>query len=202
MLDLQQAWKKLEAQGLQSTSPITRLNPNRSKHPVERLKRAYWISAGFSITFLLIFIGLFFWFHEAIIRLGLATVIATYIFFTVVNVRMYKLVNMPLAFDQSVKDMLVHTHNFITKNIRFQEQVALVLYPFCAAAGMLMGLTVGGETATALVQKTSVQISLLIVPLILTPLAWWLARWMYQQSYGKCLHDLHVLIQEMEQEEA
>ncbi len=196
-MDLQEVWKRMESEKL--ARPVLGSVEVRktSKHPVAKLKRAYLISTGFALVFLIGFIVLTFTFHQPIVKGSLLLVIVGYVFFLVVNLSMYRKINVQLPVDQSLRAALTHTHTFISENIRFQERVALFIYPVAATAGFLMGLASGGNVE-ALMQKKVVLIILLFTIAILTPIAFYLARWLYKVSYGSCLTELKRLIEEID----
>ncbi len=196
-MDLQEVWKRMESEKL--TRPVLGAVEVRKKsnHPVAKLKRAYLISTGFSLVFLLGFIALFFSFDAPIIKGSLSLVILGYVFFLTVNLTMYRRINEKLPVDQSLRTVLAHTHAFISENIRFQERVALFIYPVAATAGFVVGLAAGGDV-NVLFEKKSVIVVLLVVIAVLTPLAFYLARWMYKVSYGSCLTEIRHLIDELD----
>lgn len=197
MMDLREIWKRVEAEKL--SQPVAGAVEVRktSKHPVAKLKRAYLISTTFALVFLLGFIVLFFTYREPLVKGSLVLVIAGYIFFFVVNFSMYQKIHVALPVDQSLRKALAHTYDFIAANIRFQERVALFLYPIAAASGFLMGGASGGNL-DAMLQKKIVLIILLVTVAILTPIGFYLARWMYKVSYGKCLIEIKGLINELD----
>lgn len=197
MMDLREVWKRVEAEKL--SQPVAGAVEVRktSKHPVAKLKRAYLISTAFALVFLIGFIVLFFKYDEPLVKGSLVLVIVGYIFFFVVNFSMYRKINVALPVDQSLRKALSHTHDFITDNIRFQERVGLYLYPIAAASGFLMGGASGGDL-DGMLQKKVVLIILLVTVAILTPIGFYLARWMYKVSYGKCLIEIKGLINELD----
>ena len=93
---------------------------------------------------------------------------AGYIFFFVTNYSMYSRIKTNFPFDQSLRAVLIHSYDYISANIRFQERVALYIYPIAAASGFLMGGASGGDLEVML-QKKSVLLILLITVIILTP---------------------------------
>lgn len=197
MMDLREVWKRVEAEKL--SQPVAGAVEVRktSRHPVARLKRAYLISTAFAMVCLIGFIVLFFKYDEGLIKGSLVLVIAGYIFFFVVNFSTYRKIIVELPVDQSLRKALAHTHDFIADNIRFQERVALYLYPIATTSGFLMGGASGGDL-DGMLQKKVVIIALLVSVAILTPIGFYLARWMYKVSYGKCLIELKGLINELD----
>ncbi len=197
-MDLREAWKALETDKLQK--PVLGAIDVRktSKHPIQKLKYLYKISIGFAIVFLAGFIILLFVFQEPLVKGCLVLVILSYVFFLMTNVSMYKKIKVELPMDQSLKAILTHTHDFISSNIRFQERVALFLYPIAGTAGFFMGGSVGSGDLERMLQEKVVIIILIVVLIILTPLCYFLAKWMYKISYGKSLAELKALIIELE----
>ena len=197
-MDLQQVWKKLEKDKLGKPVLGAVEIRKKSKHPVQKLKNAYLYTTSFSLAFLIGFIVLFFTFPEPIVKAGLALVIVGYIFFFVVNFNMYRKVNVVQPVDQNLKNAMQHTYDFITANIRFQEYAALFIYPIAASSGFLMGGAVGSGDIDGMLQKKFVIVSLIVTAIVLTPIAFYLTRWLYKVSYGKCLKELKERIDELE----
>jgi hypothetical protein len=200
-MELGELWKKLDSDKLSKPVLGAVHIQKKSKHPVEKLKNAYLITTGFSVVTLIAFIVLFFLFDEWIVKVGLVFMIFSYVFFFATNFSMYRKVNIALPIDQSLKTALLHTYNFITENIRFQERVALFIYPFATASGFLMGGSEGSGNVMKMLEKKEVLIALVVSCVVLTPLAFYLTRWMYKVSYGKCLTELKARIEELENPE-
>ncbi len=197
-MDLLETWQKLEREKL--SKPVEGAVEIRktSRHPVEQLKAAYMRTTLFSVFFLAGFIVLFFLFEEPLVKVGIGFVVGVYVFFFVVNFGMYRRVGMDFPVDRNLKDALNHTYSYITENIRFQERAALFLYPIGGAAGFMMGGSVGSGDINSMMMKPSVLILLVVVLVVMTPLCFYLTRWMYKVSYGKCLSDLKTLIEDLE----
>jgi hypothetical protein len=197
-MELRELWKKLESDKLSKPVLGAVHIQKKSKHPVQKLKNAYLWTTGFSIAFLIAFIVLFLLFDEWIVKVGLIFMITSYIFFFATNFSMYRKVNVVLPIDQSLKKVLEHTYQFITQNIRFQERVGLFIYPFAAASGFLMGGSAGSGNVGKMLEAKEVVIIMLVTSVVLTPMGFYLTRWMYNVSYGKCLKELKERIDELE----
>ncbi len=200
-MDLLEVWKKLETEKLKQPVKGSVIPPKRSKHPVQKLKSAYLQTTGFAAVFLLMFIYLFFQFDEPLVKGGLVLVILSYIFFFIINYSMYRKVNIELPVDKNLKTALQHTYHFITDNIKFQERVALFIYPIAATSGFLMGGALGSKNINSMMQEKAVIILLIVTLIILTPLCFYITRWLYKVSYGKCLRELKEKIDELERSE-
>jgi hypothetical protein len=197
-MDLGEAWKKLESDKLSKPILGAVLIQKKSKHPVQKLKNAYLISTGFSMVFLIAFVILFFLFDESIVKVGLVFMMISYVFFFTINFSVYQKVNVVLPIDESLKTVLTHTYDFIKENIRFQERAALFIYPFAAASGFLMGGSVGSGNVEKMLEAKEAIVILIVTSLILTPIGFYLTRWLYKNYYGKCLTELKERINELE----
>jgi hypothetical protein len=197
-MELGELWKKLDSDKLSKPVLGSVHIQKKSKHPVEKLKNAYLWTTGFSLAFLIGFVVLFFLFDETVVKAGLLFMIVSYTLAVAINFLVYRKVKAVLPIDRSLKEVLSRTHDFITKNIRLQERVALFVYPFAATSGFLMGASMGSGNLMELLESKKVIITLVITSIVLTPFSFYLARWMYKASYGKCLIELKALIDELE----
>jgi len=200
-MELKEVWKKLERDKLEK--PVRGAVPvhKKSRHPVQKLKNAYLGTTAFAIISLAGFIYLLLTFQHPLVRGSLFLVILGYIFFLVTNLTMFAKIKVVLPVDQSLKAALVYTHDFIASNIRFQERVALFIYPVAGTAGFILGGDVGGGNLEKMLTNPVILIILAGVLVIMTPLCFYLTRWMYKVSYGKCLTELKGMIEELERPE-
>jgi cation transporter-like permease len=114
---------------------------------------------------------------------------------------MYKKINVALPVNKSLKEALTHTHDFITSNIQFQERVALFIYPIAGASGFFLGGAAGSGDLETMMRKTAVIVLFFVTLAVITPISYYLTKWMYKVSYGKCLTELKILIDELEKPE-
>jgi hypothetical protein len=70
-----------------------------------------------------------------------------------------------------------------------------------AASGFLMGGSAGSGNVEKMLEVKEVILIMIITSIVLTPIGFYLTRWMYKVSYGKCLIELKALIDEMERPE-
>jgi hypothetical protein len=199
-MDLQEVWRKLEKDKLSQPVLGAATATKKSKHPVQKLKNAYLMTTAFSVICLIFFVYLLTTSHERLVKGSLILVILAYVFFFVVNFSMFRKIKVAFPVDQSLKIVLQHSYRFIVSNIQFQERVSLFIYPIAGAAGFFIG---GAESADleSLMRKPVVVVSFFLTLIILTPLCYYLTKWMYKVSYGKCLIELKSLIDELEKPE-
>jgi hypothetical protein len=199
-MDLKETWKKLELEKLQK--PVTGAVEVRktSRHPVQKLIIGFQVALGFVICFGGIFLYLMIVMPQPIVKFFMMLMIIAYIFYFIVNYRVLKKIRNSNRMDLSLLSTLKQVHDNVQSSLAFQRKSSLLIYPFAAAAGFILGLSTHDE-ALVLLQKKEILISLLVAVIILTPLSYYLAVWMERLSYGKYLKQLHELIVQFEQEE-
>lgn len=199
-MELYEVWKKLEAEQLLKPidwKEIKKPEDFHSRHPALKLQHSLKISMGFAISFILLFALLIPFFSPWEIKFLLSLVVAGYGFFLWINYRTYKQVTGMLghALTHSVKDALQQIHTVVYRSIRFQEKSSVLFYPLSIVAGFLVGLFLGApEKFKQSLQEWNTLMLLVITILILTPLTYYAARWLYRHSYDKYLNELQALI--------
>jgi len=204
-MNLQESWNKLDREKLGSPgNPLLPSFKKHSRHPIQKLIRAFQITLGFTILFGLFFIVLLFVFDPWIIRLFLGLLILAYVFFFFYNLKTYKKLQVEWAnpFDHPLKEAFYKIHHIAHSSIRFQEKAALYMYPISITGGYLMGLFTGNSTQF---EKNLTNLHVLLIlgvcMIIFTPVCYYLAKWMYKVSYDKYLEQLQSLLKEMQPEE-
>lgn len=92
-------------------------------------------------------------------------------------------------------------HKALRRWVRVGQRVGLFVYPFSAAGGFVLGGLAGsGGSVAELMAKPGMAWALLISLVILTPLCWWVARWMYRVTFGAQEEALRQRIAELEGE--
>jgi hypothetical protein len=203
-MNLQETWNKLNKEKLNVPgNPLLPAFKKHSRHPVQKLIRAFQMTLGFSVAFGLFFIALLFVFEPLIIRFFLGLLILAYFLAFVYNFKTYKKLQVQWdnLFDTSLKEAFHKIHHIAHSSIRFQEKVALYLYPISITGGFLMGLFTGNNTQFERnVTNLHVLIILGVCMIIFTPVCYYLAKWMYKVSYDKYLQQLTSLVEGMDQE--
>jgi hypothetical protein len=198
-MELVEVWKKLESQKLNKPVPGSIVIAKKSRHPIEKIKVGYRVAAIFSAIALLAFALLLFFFDEPVVRLGLAIMMVYYAALIIINYRMIRKISTSIFFDETLRETLALTYQTIQRNIRFQQQLALFVYPWAAIAGYALGASVSeGEVLEFLRGRIP---SMVILAAVLTPLAWYITRWASRISYGACLKQIKDLMDEMERPE-
>lgn len=195
-MELSEAWKKLEKERLEK--PIAEVErATASRHPIAKLKRNYLIKTSFAAFFLLGFVVCLFLFEGWIIRGLLAIVIASYVGFLVSSLSVYKKLTADLPVDRSLIDMLTQTKDMIETNLRFEQRMGLMVYPFAAAVGFLMGFNASGRAVAEVFSRNTLLVIFALTIIVITPIGYLVARWATKRSYGKALEEIGRLIEEL-----
>lgn len=197
-MDIKQIWEKLEKEKLESSQTDTLLKwPKKSKHPVNKLRQSFLIALLMTVFFLGLFSYLFAANNQLLLRIFIGLVIAAYLFFFVINYRIYREVSQPIDFSDSLLITLKNIYQNIDRMLRFQRKSALFIYPIAASTGFLLGFSESKDPLLVF-QNPKLLLSMIGISLILTPLCYWLAIWMEKISYGKYIVQLKDLIDSME----
>ncbi len=197
-MELQQLWKKLEQDKLEVVKATTLAEwPPKSKHPVRKLEQAFLAALLFVVFFEGAFIYLFLQFTHPLVRAFLLLVILCYVFFFVVNYKVYKEIRQKLDFSDNLYQTLTHIYHKVDTSLRFQRRAAIFIYPIAASAGFLMGFATEKDP-TQVIEEPKLLLAMVAASAILTPLGYWLARVMEKYSYGKYCTQLKELIKQME----
>jgi hypothetical protein len=197
-MDIKQIWEKLEKEKLESSQTDTLLKwPKKSKHPVNKLRQSFLIALLMTVFFLGLFSYLFAANNLLLLRIFIGLVIAAYLFFFVINYRIYREVSQPIDFSDSLLITLKNIYQNIDRMLRFQRKSALFIYPIAASTGFLLGFSESKDPLLVF-QNPKLLLSMIGISLILTPLCYWLAIWMEKISYGKYIVQLKDLIDSME----
>ncbi len=199
-MDLKEAWKKLEREKLNLPVLGAAQVRKSSKHPVQKLIYLFKVTLGFSIFFGLFFGYLLIRMDQPIVKVFLVIMIITYLFFFVLNYQILRNIQQSFRLDLNLKSTLKQVFDNTMSTLAFQRKASIILYPFAATAGFLIGLAEERDAAT-LMQKWQVILTLAITIIILTPSCYLLARWMEKVTYGKYLNQLRELIQQFEKDE-
>ena len=199
-MDLQEAWKNLDKSKFKAPLPDEHelLVRKQSHHPVKKLIQYFQLGLAFAIIFEVGFIYLTIVLPQPIVKIFLFIVVLLYVFFFVINYRILQNIQRLYRLDSDIKSTLKNIYESTTSMLAFQHKCALFIYPICGTAGFLMGLSIEKDAFT-LIQKPFVIISLIVTLAIITPLAYWLARWMEKVSYRKYLNQLRDIIHQLEE---
>lgn len=107
----------------------------------------------------------------------------------------YKLLGKQIELDMNLLHASRLFRDRIKKVLHYEELVGLILYPFSVTAGFMIGLTLEDDRY---MDRPLDWIVLVIVILVVTPGAHWLAKWMNRKAFGKYIERLENNIGQLE----
>lgn len=198
-MELQEIWKKLETEKLEVVRATSLVEwPPKSKHPVRKLFNAFLGALLFVVFFEGIFVYLFVKSDHPLVQLFLALVIIAYVFFFVVNYKVFRSIQNGIDLSGNINETLRSIYNSVTSGLAFQRKASLIIYPIAASAGFLLGFSTQKDPSRV-IQEWYLLAIMIGVSIALTPLSYWLARWMEKISYQKYCDQLKALIDQTDQ---
>jgi hypothetical protein len=169
-----------------------------SKLPLQKLKKNLLIGLILAILITAIYVVLIYFI--SIWQVQLALVIAI-LFNSWVGFDTWKLyinIKVNVSTTNSLKDELQKNYSGFQKWWRIQERLGLFVYPIAATGGFILGGVEGsGKAVEAFLYNPKMLIVLGVTLLILVPVCYYGARWMFNFAYGKHLKKLKQLIDEL-----
>ncbi len=112
--------------------------------------------------------------------------------------KLYTNINVNVSSTNSLKDELQKNYLGFQKWWHIQERLGLFVYPIAATGGFILGGVEGsGKSVEAFLYNPKMLLVLGVTLLILVPLCYYGARWMFNYAYGKHLKKLKKLIDEL-----
>ena len=176
--------------------PAIKLTEYASTHPLHTIRRKIFVKWIFAVVFTVPYIVLTAWTPYWWLKLLLATVGLFYLFGDIYLYRVWRQLPKHLPANQPLLPFLVEYRHLLKKVIRVEEVAGLIVYPFSAAAGFIIGMSYHIDAEEILVAK-DLQIALLITVIILTPLSHVGARWLNRKAFGDEMKRLDSLIENL-----
>lgn len=191
-MSLEQQWKQLDEQGdeeLRSLLQPQKLQRLQSRNPLQKIKSLIVAGLFFSVAITALYGYLLVAYPYWPITVSLAVGIGFNVWVSVTSWQLYRQIN-PFV-QEAVLQEMQHYYNSVMIWYRLQERVALFVYPVALAGGFLLGGMEGsGKSIEEIMSKPMMWVALGITIIILVPLCWWLARWMFRKSFGRYLKQL------------
>ena len=199
-MDIENIWK----QGSSSDNELNKLlntgsfNKLHSNFPLKKLKQnliigiiwALLITLGYIVVFLLISI----W--QVHIALGVLILFNTLIMLD--SWRLYKRTPSTISPSNSLKEELTLHYNSFQQWWSVQEKVSLFVFPIAVSGGFILGGSLGSGKPVEEFLYNGKMIGILgVTILIMVPLCYLGARWMFNYAYGKHLMNLRSTIDEL-----
>lgn len=169
-----------------------------SKLPLKKLKRNLLIGIFYAALITLFYIILFFFVHLWQVHVAISVGILFNIWLMINTWKLYRNTNEKITPANSLKQELQKNYNCFQYWWKLQEKAGLFVYPIAATGGFILGGVAGsGKSVEAFLYNPMMITILCITLLVLVPICYYGARWMFNHAYGKHLKKLKTLIDEL-----
>jgi hypothetical protein len=174
------------------------LSNYHSKLPLKKLKNNLLKGMIWATVITAGYIALFFFIAIWQVYIALFTLIISNTSIMILSWKLYKSINETISPSNSLKEELQRNYNGFQKWWSIQQRLGLFVYPVGAAGGFILGGVLGpGKPVEAFLYNPKTLSILGITILILVPLCYYGAKWMFNYAYGKHLKKLKLLIDEL-----
>lgn len=186
---------------LSSLLQTQRLSKLSSHSPLQKIKQNLLRNMIWCILVCLLYVVIIFYFLIWQVQVAIAVVLFFSLWALYTAYIQYKELNTAISSSSSVLVELKRHYGSITNWMNTQQRVALFIYPVSAAGGFMLGGVLGsGKPVEAFMNKPVILIALLISIIVLVPVCYYMARWMFNYSFGKHLKALKENIKALEEE--
>lgn len=202
-MSIEKNWKKAGVQTDEQLASMLQpglLKKWQSTNPLQKIKKNLLINIGYAIVIALIYVYIIYLFPYWQIIFCIGVVLGFTVWAAMEARILYKQIQQNNTSANSLLFELEYHYHNIKKWMHLQQKVAVIVYPFAATGGFLIGGMEGsGKSIEYLLNKPAVWATLLVALVILVPSCWLLARWMFQKSFGKYLDMLKDNIHALKQ---
>ncbi|MBK8521741.1 MAG: hypothetical protein WAT20_07790 [Ferruginibacter sp.] len=203
-MSIEKTWGELndpQDNDLSSLLQSSTLPKLASHNPLVKIKKNLLNNMVAAVLICMLYVAVIFYFQIWQVQMAIGLVLIFSLWAVYTTFQQYKQLNTTVSPHSSVLVELKRHYQSITNWMNTQQRVALYIYPVSAAGGFMLGGVLGsGKPVEAFMHKPFVLITLLIAIIILVPACWYLARWMFNYSFGKHLKALKKNIDALEEE--
>jgi hypothetical protein len=199
-MDLENIWRQNSGRDDALNKLLDNGNYNnlQSRLPLKKLKSNLLIGIIWALLITVGYIAMYFFFRiwQVYIALGVLIVFNTIIMLK--SWRLYQKTPSTVSPSNSLKEELTMHYNSFQRWWLLQQKMGLFVYPIAAAGGFVLGGTLGsGKPVEAFLYNAKMLSILGITILVLVPLCYFGARWMFNYAYGKHLKKLKSAIDDL-----
>jgi hypothetical protein len=199
-MDMDKIWQAHipAAEGLPDIDRISSFRATNNYAPLKKMQKMLLTNMLWAILIVCVYIGILCfvrqWQIQALIGITLAVTL-----WSVISAWQLRQAVVTDVLPNNLLTELKRNRDAIQRWMRVQIRAAMCLYPFSTAGGFLLGGVIGsGKSVGTLLSKPLVVWLMVIVVALLTPLSYYLGKWMCKQSFGKLLDQINETITELE----
>ena len=202
-MSIETDWKQLNEKGDEDLTALLRattLNLLSSKSPLQKIKRSLLINIIFGGLICLIYVFVMLYFKIWQIQLAIGIVLLFSLWAVYSAYIQYIKIDDTVSSNTILAELKKNYYS-IVKWIRIQLRAAVCIYPVSVIGGFMIGGVLGsGKPVNDFLNRSVVQIALVICILIMVPVAYYLAKRLFRVSFGKHLKLLKQNIDDLEKE--
>lgn len=200
-MDIENIWKQNSGgdEQLDRLLQQVQLEKLKSKLPLHKLKNTLVGGITWGMLITIGYAIIFFTTVQWQVRLSLLVVSLFNVWIMLGNWWLYKRINANVDYSNNLKQELQKNYESLRRWWRMQEKASLFVYPVAVTGGFIFGgILASGKTVEDFLYRPKVLIGLSVSLVVLVPACYWLARWMFNYSYGRHLQKLKATIEELE----
>ncbi len=177
---------------------LTRLS---SKNPLLIIKKNLFKNMIWAVIICSMYLFIIFYFNVWQIRTIFSIILILSLWTLSKTYKEYKKINTDISpIDPLLTELKRHQQS-ITRWMQAQQRAWILIYPFCAAGGFMVGgMTGSGNTLETFMQKPLAIPTLIITIIVLVPAGYFLSKKLFKASFGNHLKALQENIKDMENE--
>lgn len=174
-------------------------NKMRSHLPLHKLRKNLMIGILYSVAITMGYMVLLFLLDAWQVRIALAVLIFSNSFIIYDSWKLYKGTPETVTPSMSLKHELIANYNSFQNWWSLQERVSLLIYPIALTGGFMVGGILGsGKSVDTFLYNAKMLGVLGITILILVPVCYLAAKWMFNYAYGTHLKKIMASIDELD----
>lgn len=202
MNDLQKIWEQ-DAQGSDLLEKMLQAKTFRQKNietPLAKLRKNLAIHIGYAAIITIGYALITWYFTYWQVQACMVLLIAFNLWAMIKSYGLYKNIDLNLSATNVLNELKKHERAF-TEWEKQSMRAGLMIYPFAAAGGFMLGGAVGsGKSPEIWLSDHRVLLIMGIVVVVLVPLGYLVAKWMTKVAFGRYVIQLRDRIKELEAE--
>ncbi len=179
-----------------STVDVEKLH---SRLPLKKLRYNLLIGIVFALLITCVYVVCLYYVSIWQVNLALGVLIAFNSLIMVQTWNLYRRVPSAVTPSNSLKQELTEHYTSLQQWWSVQQKISLFVYPIAVAGGFILGGSLGsGKPVELFLYNSSMLMILAITVLIVVPLCYFGARWMFNFTYGKHFKQLKTTIEELD----
>jgi hypothetical protein len=199
-MDIENIWQ----QGGNSDDDLNRLlntkdfSKLQSRLPLKKLKHNLLIGIIWALLITIFYIIIFFYISIWQVHIALGVLIVFNTIIMLDSWRLYQKTPSAVSTSNSLKVELTTHYDSFQRWWAVQQKMGLFVYPIAVTGGFVLGGTLGSNKPVETFLYNTKMLGVLgITVLIMVPLCYFGARWMFNYAYGKHLKKIKATIDEL-----